>query len=681
MITFSKRCLDALRSISNGLRNTLSNDKLDKGQAIEAVTKTAVDMMKYPAIRQQFATVVRNNYLSATSTFIKNFLGNMTRLIETPLARAASGRFSEAGDMLVGYYKGFQKFFPRFIEGFNNPYIEFDGQINKAYGVYLKAPGQDPGKVLQTVNRGLNAVVTFPQNVQRGVDEAFNSMFERAQYEVILNRAKNNVPEEYFTRIGMSREDYINKLDELVTSGAVDDPLWKTFKNFDPSIASEIEEFARFGTFRSRLGDSLIDTGTKKMVELVNKVPELSLVLPFIVTPTNIAKFGAGYVPGLGMLRYRQGAKDIQDLTGRLGVLQEKFNKATGDKAKENLRNKIGELQGQLKFKQDLNRDFIGQQVLGVGLIATAYSMVEGGMLTGNYPSDPAKRTAMMQSKVPPLSIKVGDRWIGYNGLEPVHTVLALVTDTMTMLRDARLNGMDTKDLVTGTAEVIKNAFLDKTFTEPLSRMLLAVQEPNRAESMLVSLTNGLTPNILNQLGKIQDPVMREVRDPDLAAWIMNNLYSRIPGMREELPIRPDALGQPQSLGSTAELVSGFTNRKAEQTLRQSFFNNPQLGIRPPSRDVYGVELTAEQYERMATSMGQYTSIVVDLLASNPGFQRLPDSLKAKLYTNIVTNIRSDVRMRMIPELAASPEQRLAMIISEYRKRGINPYEVGGILD
>jgi hypothetical protein len=365
MITFSKRCLDALRSISNGLRNTLSNDKLDKGQAIEAVTKTAVDMMKYPAIRQQFATVVRNNYLSATSTFIKNFLGNMTRLIETPLARAASGRFSEAGDMLVGYTKAFHKFFPRFISGFSNPYIEFDGQVNKAYGVYLKAPGQDPGKVLQTANRALNAVVTFPQNMQRGVDEAFNSMFERAQYEVILNRAKNNVPEEYFTRIGMSREDYINKLDELVTSGAVDDPLWKTFKNFDPSIASEIEEFARFGTFRTRLGDSLIDTGTKKMVELVNKVPELSLVLPFIVTPTNIAKFGAGYVPGLGMLRYRQGAKDIQDLTGRISVLQEKLSKATSDKAIENLRGKIGELQGQLNFKQDLNRDFIGQQVLG----------------------------------------------------------------------------------------------------------------------------------------------------------------------------------------------------------------------------------------------------------------------------------------------------------------------------
>ena len=681
MITFAQRCIDALRSISNGIRSVFSNDKLDSAQGAEAVTKAAIDAMKYPAIRQQFATVVRNNYLSATSTFLKNFVGNLARLLEAPLARAAGGRFGEAGDMLVGYAKAFQKFFPRFIEGFNNPYIEFDGQVNKAYGVYLKAPNQEPGKVLQTANRALNAVVTFPQNVQRGVDEAFNGLFERAQYEIILNRTKNSLPEEYFTRIGMSREDYVNQLEQLANNGETTGPLWRTLRTFDPDVASEIEEFARYGTFRSKLGDSLIDKGTKSMVDLVNKVPELSLVVPFIVTPTNIAKFGAGYIPGLGMLRYRQGVKDIQDLTGRITNLRAKLEKASGAKTIENLNQKIGELEGQLRFKQDLNRDFIGQQVLGTGLIATAYSMVEAGMLTGNYPSDPAKRTAMMQSKVPPLSIKIGDRWIGYNGIEPVHTVLALVTDTMSMIRDARLNGMDTKDLVVGTAEVIRNAFLDKTFTEPLARLLVATQEPNRAESMIVGLTNGLTPNLLNQIGKIQDPVLRETRDPELSAWIMNNLYSRIPGLRQELPVRPDVLGQPQSLGSTAELISGFTNRKAEQTLRQEFFNNPQLGIRPPSRNVYGVDLTAEQYERMATQMGEYTSIVVDLLASNPGFQRLPDSLKAKLYTDIVTNIRSDIRMRMIPELAASPEQRLAMIISEYRKRGINPYEVGGILE
>jgi hypothetical protein len=671
MITFSKRCIEALRSISRGIQDTLANDKLNKAERGEAVTKTIVDMMKYPTIRQSFATVVRNNYLSALSTFTKNFFGNLGRLIEAPIARAASGRVGESIDMLVGYTKAFNQLLPRFASGFVNKDIEFDGRTAKAFDVYLNLPGMKPSQTLDTLNRPINAIATFPQSVQRGVDEMFANFFEHAQFEIMKNRAAREVGPEYAEQLQKIVND-ANFSDQKWTERQ---PLWKAFTTADPTLAAEIEEFARYGTFRSRLGDSYIDIGTRGMVKAVDKIPELSLVIPFITTPTNIAKFGAGYLPGIGMLRYRQGAKDIADLNVRIAKLQDKLVEAKSENSVANLTKQLKKLEGERTFKRDLNRDFIGQQILGAGFVGTAYSMYEGGMLTGNYSTDPAIRNRQIQSKIPPLSVKVGDRWVGYAGIEPLHTVLAFTVDTMEALKNAAIQGYSTGSLVRGGYDVIRAAFTDKTFTEPLSNLMLIAQEPTRGgEQTLVNLTNGLLPNMLNMIARLEDPIHREIRDPDTVTWIMNNLKSRIPGQREKLPVRQDLLGQPREVGSTAEILTGFTNKVAGQDLRQSFFNNPELKIMPPSRNVYGVELTGEQYSRMTQMMGDLTGLVVDSLADNPGYLRLPDSLKSHVFKSYVSTIRSNVRLAFLPELITNPEQQADFITKEFQKRGVNPF-------
>lgn len=661
------------------MRETLHNTRLDPQERQFAITKTAVDALKYPSIRQQFGTVVRNNYLSALSTFIKNLAGNTARMIELPLARLARGQVFEAGLMLKGYSQALFKAFPRFVEGFSNPYIEFDGKTGQRWGVYLGNPGKDPSKTLETANRTLNGIATFPQSLQRGTDEVFANFFERAQFEVLLERAKSKLPDEYFTRLGMNRNEYIDRIEKMASDHSPKTTLWRHLEDFDPALAQEIESFSRYGTFRSKLGDSLIDQGTKQLVKFVDKVPEFSLVLPFITTPTNIAKFGAGYVPGIGLLRVRQGMKDIKNLNNLIIEKTEKLKTLNPEsKTYDNLKKDIIKLDGEIKFKQDLNKDFFAQQILGTALIASTYSMVESNQLTGNYPSDPAKRKAMMQNKIPPLSIRVGDRWVGYNGIEPLHTILSLTVDSMSFVKDQKLlkrweeGRLSEVEFGRAFADTIKNAFLDKTFTKQLADVLQAIQEPNSAERLIISATNGLTPNILNQIARIQDPIIRETRDPELSTWIINNLKARTPGLRETLPIRPNITGEPYSLGSTAEIATGFINREAEQTERQSFFNNPKLKIQDPSRNLYGVELTADQYNRMATQMGQLTGIVVDAFASNPGYQKLPDTYKAFLFKGVVEKIRRNVRLSMLPELALDPVQKMLYIRQEFMKKGID---------
>lgn len=679
MIELSAKCMQFLRQLGRVATDMYSNPKLNKQDVDLAIGKGLVDAATTPSLRAQLSTIIRNNYLSALPTFIKNFGGNFGRLIEAPLARAAGGRPNEAIDMIVGYAKAFTKVFPRFAEGFSNKSIELDGRTAKAYDIYLKLPGQDPNKFLDMINKPINAVLTFPQSLQRGGDEFFAVMFEQAQFEVIKNRAKNSklMPDSFFTNRGITRDEWMRQVEDMLATGDTRSPLWKTFQDVEPRLAQEIEDFQKYGTFRSNLGTSLIDRATRGWSNLTKDNPFAALATPFIITPTNIAKFGAGYVPGLGLLRFNQGRKDINTLVNDIGDLLVKQQEAKTPKSAERLGRLIEKKQGELQFKRDLNRDFVGQQILGTGLMYYAYGLVADDRLTGEYSLDPEVRTRQIASGKPPSSIRFGDRWYGYAGIEPLHTVLSLTANTMEAVRDGKLKGQELTAYAGDLAKVIKASFLDKTFTEGLSNIMGAMEDPNKVPATLVALSNGLTPNILNNIARIEDKVAREVRDPEMSTWILNNLKARLPGQRQDVPVQYNVAGQPRQLGSTGEILTGFINRPAEQTIAQSFFNNPELKIMMPSRTVYGVELRGEQYERMSKMMGEMTNTVATSFASNPGFQRLPDSLKAELFTNVVSTIRSNVRLTMLPEIVQDPKQRIKFIAEEFKKRGLNPYSMG----
>ena len=697
MIDLNKKCIDFLHSVVKAHDEISNNDKLSKDAAEAAMAKATVDSVRNPTLRESFASLVRNNYLSALSTTTKNFIGNLARLIELPIARLAGGvatadlrKIKEAGYILSGYSKAFQSVFPRFIGGWKNKTIEFDGRMDqRKYDFYLSMPGVDP-KTLDTINQPLNYMVTRPQSLQRATDEAFSAMFERAQFEIIKNRVVGDLPDEFFARQGISRQEYANKLDDF--AGMVDrnESLSKFLELRDPFAAKMLDEFARYGTFRSKLGRSAIDQATNAMFNLSNKIPELSLITPFIVTPTNIAKFGAGYVPGLGMLRWVQGKSDIKFLRSRIATKKDALQKALDSQARGNnpektikkLRAEIDRMEAQIMFKTDLNKDFIGQQLLGVGLITTAYGLKAGGQLTGSMPSDPAKRQAFIDSGTPVNSVKIGDQWFSYAGIEPLHTILALVSDGMDAAKDVALNRGSTSELAGGIAGALKAAFLDKTFTESLSNMLIALQEPDKkGASLLVSMSNGLTPNLMNQIARLEDPLKREVRDDDLYTWFMNNLKSRIPGMREELPAQMSLTGEARTVGNRGGVLTGFNVQDANQTNVQKVLTNPFLKLLRPSRTVYGVYLDPQQYEAMTTQMGQLTNQLLTPLSNSAGFMSLPPRLQAKFVQGMISQVRSDVRMRMLGEIVQNPEQRAKYIEFEMLKRGLDPFTNDIVVD
>jgi len=715
-MALNPRCKMLIKEILGGVRGKLGNNEIDKAQAMADITKSLVDIGRLPTLRESAGSLIRNNFLSATSTTIKNFMGNLARVIEAPLTRFASGlatadakKLREAGDILVGYTKAFAEVFPRFIGGFQNKNIVFDGRTSKQVDFYIGMPGADPTKELSTFDKGLNAVVTFPQSLQRGIDEGFSTFFERAQYQVLLNRLKNAPDIDALNRLGISRDELVERLEKGVTSRAAgglrdvrEERLLDAVTKIDPEAGKLIEEFALYGTFRSKLGEGLIDQAASKWFTFGNKfIPELqALVTPFIITPLNVAKFGSGFVPGLGVARMSRASRDLKKLDLKRMTIQNKINDTIAKLDPDDeytysqlvtanvknsitirrLKKQLAEVDGEIAAKKQLKNDFIGQQLLGLGFSGWAYSMIQDGSLTGDYPADPAARARMQEQGFPPNSVKIGDRWISYTGIEPLHTVLAIFANGKQKADDQRLRGEDGfMDTMASVANVVKNAFLDKTFTAQLADLMNAAtaEDGSKMDYFAVSMTNGLTPNLLNMIARIEDPVRKQIKDPELQNWILNNMKARIPGLRQQLPDRVSPVtGEPISLGTTAEISTGFKFSEVNRTAVQELFDNPALKIAPPSSDLYGIKLNAEQYARMTKIMGDFTNKTLDALASSEGFMLLPQSLQAKAIKDAVGSIRSDVRRMILGELIQDKgsEEYRAFMINEFTKKGLNPH-------
>jgi hypothetical protein len=531
-------------------------------------------------------------------------------------------------------------------------------------------------------NKYADAALTYPQRVTGALDQAFSAVLERMEFRAMLHRIENKFPDEYFTARGTTRQEFVQELQNVAMKRNDGNAgFLKLLEARDPALYQQLQEFAAFNTFRNPLGKSLIDRMGTAVSKAKNEVPELNLVVPFIRTGVNVFKEAGGYIPGAGMLRVRQAKKDIADLENQISKLASQETKAREKAANaifpgqaegwlakaENFQKRREKLEGTAAFKEEKIPEFYAQQVMGAGLMLATYGMVESGMITGHYSTDPATRNRQIASKVPEMSIRIGDRWVSYNRVEPFSTIMGLVVDGMQALKEGKMKGEDPG--VSDITKIVGVNLLDKTFTEGLGKAMLAIQEPDRyGAAYAVSLANPVVPAVINQIARIQDPVQRETKDPELTNWIMNSLQARIPGIREQLPAATNVAGQERQLSGT---VTGIQNVQVSQDSVNKLFDNPYLRLGTMQRTVGGLDLSTEQYAEMQATVGQYTNEALSYLADDPAFTSLPLSIQATFIKGLVTDIRKNIRLQTLNTLIADPELRAQYILNEMRKKGM----------
>lgn len=192
-----------------------------------------------------------------------------------------------------------------------------------------------------------------------------------------------------------------------------------------------------------------------------------------------------------------------------------------------------------------------GREAIGAGMVALAGSLYLGGNLTGNGPPDQKLRKAWEQTgRWQARSIKIGDKWVSYESLEPFNAFLAAVAD----IGDAQgvMGEQFTEDRLGQLQYLLAANVTNKTFLAGLMQLGDLMSGKGQSPgAVAANLVNNQIPlsSLRNEIGKAFNPGMRELEGSFQEQIRNRNLWAEfMVGEDGRLPYRYDIFtGEPLS--------------------------------------------------------------------------------------------------------------------------------------
>ena len=165
-------------------------------------------------------------------------------------------------------------------------------------------------------------------------------------------------------------------------------------------------------------------------------------------------------------------------------------------------------------------------------------------------------------------------------------------------------------------------------------------------------------PGSLNQIGQLFDNTARSTYDPNAIAEALNKVKGRIPGARTTLQPSVTTLGQPRELYQDRgnNIFNVFFNPAFVKTIKDNEVYNLVKDIQDRSGETQQApraadkkikingqdkKLSAEEYNRYQTYIGQKTNETFTNLANDTRFNALSDVDKAKYMSGKLTDINA----------------------------------------
>ena len=113
-------------------------------------------------------------------------------------------------------------------------------------------------------------------------------------------------------------------------------------------------------------------------------------------------------------------------------------------------------------------------------------------IITGRGPNDPELQRAWRSAGNEPYSIRIGDRWYGYNQIEPFGMLTGAVADSFGIMKFAK--DEDRGNVAASLTFGIGQAMLSKTYLTGVASMFEALNDPDRqgdrfADNLITSMT------------------------------------------------------------------------------------------------------------------------------------------------------------------------------------------------
>ena len=183
--------------------------------------------------------------------------------------------------------------------------------------------------------------------------------------------------------------------------------------------------------------------------------------------------------------------------------------------------------------------DSIARATIGSSIAAAAALYAIEGKITGAPPRDKAERDAFYRSGKQPYSIKIGNKWISYQRLEPFNIALTQVSSVMDAYKDT--GKIPNIDVAFKIASNIGRNLISQTYLQGINNVFNAIDEPDRYGSRLFeSFAVSILPasSFLRTVTRIIDPT---IRNPES---VQEALMASIPGLSFQVLPRRTVFGE-----------------------------------------------------------------------------------------------------------------------------------------
>jgi hypothetical protein len=436
--------------------------------------------------------------------------------------------------------------------------------------------------------------VTLPGRMLMAEDEFFKGVLYRMELNTQITRRSKSVYRDALDS-GMPEADALAKAEAEAVS---------LFQNPPRDLDEAAALFAQKGTFTAELPPAL-----KSLQQTFNH-PALKVIVPFFKTPANIG----------------------------LQVIERTPFAPLSSQWREEI------------AKGGVYRDMaLAKVTLGSAVLATFAAMSAEGSITGRGPSRKADREALMRDGWQPYSLKIGDNYYSYNGMEPVSAMMAIAADyaeyakhepDASKVEEVFLGGtyglyefLKEQPYLAGVADVAKLIGTNQQGTVDGKKIVDGLVK-QFGGFVIGGSPAGAYSSMLAGIERLSDPTNRDTRaSPDLPMGVrgfveaFNKYRSRLPYFSADLPETLNLWGDETKSGTGAAYELVLPTRVTPQQFSEVDDALVRLGspIGMPDRKIDGVEVDAFQYNRLLTIYGKELPSKQEILniMQTPGFDLL----------------------------------------------------------
>lgn len=626
--------------------------------------------------RAMVKLVYTNGLLSGLGTPIVNVGGNAIAMLVNVVDRAASPAVAramgemphveagESGALLAGYFGAFRDAFrmsPKEAVG------HMGWQAAKEKGALRSlAPGLDdalPAGMERTGREESGGITYADQVASKPLGSAAwrvdgDSVHGRAldvlQMAVETPSNVNSLMDDFFrvaAARGELRAQAFRQTRQEIRAGVIDQGAAKTRMQElldapSPAMLDSAEKEMRELTFTRADGEVEKKINAfRNTLDSRGPVPFGTLMMPFVRTPANIMSMAMRHSPlAPFMARY---TRDIE----------------AGGAAAELARSKWA---------------------VGTAAYAVFMDMALNGEITGGGPGNRAQREALTREgpdgsvSWQPYSLRVGDRWVAYERLDPLGTALSLAADlSEIMANDDWDSARDQQpgEVVGHVVGALGHAFFDKTMLRSAFDTVQAVTSGDAAqvESMLKERAVGLIPfsSAARMFRRADDEYMRET------SGVLDALRNTVPGLSTTLAPQYDLWGRERTyqsgLGQVYDVISPVKTRAAGGSMIDAEILNLGVSVSMPARAItidgerVSLKNAPEIYSTLVAAAGQPSYEMLEAVVSGThpdsefylGLSDGPGGEKAAYIKDVIDDYRKQAREQVL-EIYGDELRRMA---------------------